>query len=405
MRSVAPLANQWPTRRLGELLVRHNEIIHPGDRKDGEATFVGLEHIEPNTGRRLGSLTIDLGRLTGRKPTFRQGQIVYGYLRPYLNKVWIADFDGCSSVDQFAFDVRQDLADTNYIAAFMRSETFLRRSEVVTTTGQLPRISTDEVAAVPIELPPIIEQRRIAAELTELMAAGDTARGAAEARLAAAEALPAAYLRDIFEGPEVSRWDELTLGDLVRTPIRTGVSKPGRPTSNKRCLALSAVRGRTLLLEASKPVDVSDSDAEGNWLQPGRFYVIRGNGNRELVGRGAFAPDVLPDRMLFPDLLFQVDLGEAVDPAFFWCLWCSASVRREIEGRARTAAGIYKINTSNLNSLPLRLPAIGEQRLIAGDLSRRLQAAESVIARCSEELATIKAFPASLLRAAFNGGS
>ncbi len=56
--------NRWPTRRLGDVLVRHNEVIHPGERT-GEATFVGLEHIEPNSGRRVGSLTIDLGSLTG----------------------------------------------------------------------------------------------------------------------------------------------------------------------------------------------------------------------------------------------------------------------------------------------------------------------------------------------------
>ena len=84
---------------------------------------MGLEHIEPNSGRRIGSLTIDLGSLTGRKPTFRRGQIVYGYLRPYLNKVWVAEFDGYSSVDQFAFDVRP-AGGHEFVAAFMRSETF-----------------------------------------------------------------------------------------------------------------------------------------------------------------------------------------------------------------------------------------------------------------------------------------
>jgi type I restriction enzyme S subunit len=190
----------WPTRRLGDALVRHNEIIHPGDRENGEATFVGLEHIEPNSGRRIGSLTIDLGKLTGRKPTFRRGQIVYGYLRPYLNKVWVAEFDGCSSVDQFAFDVRPDVADTDFIAAFMRSETFLHRSQIVTTTGQLPRISTDEIAAVPITLPPIAEQQRIVADLRKSLAAIYTAQRAAEECVAAAEAVPAACLRDVFRG-------------------------------------------------------------------------------------------------------------------------------------------------------------------------------------------------------------
>ncbi len=196
-----PEASGWERRELGDLLRRHNEIIHPGDRKSGERVFVGLEHIEPDTGRRIGSLTIDLGKLTGRKPTFRCGQIVYGYLRPYLNKVWIAEFDGCSSVDQFAFEVQKELADTAFVTAFMRSETFLRRSEVVTTTGQLPRISIDEIVAVPIELPPTLaEQRRIAADLSQRIAAADHLIDILKSEITAIEALPAALLRDAFHG-------------------------------------------------------------------------------------------------------------------------------------------------------------------------------------------------------------
>ena len=192
-------SSAWPTRRLGDVLVRHNEVIHPGERT-GEATFVGLEHIESNSGRRIGSLTIDLGRLTGRKPTFRRGQIVYGYLRPYLNKVWVAEFDGYSSVDQFAFDVRPELADTDFIAAFMRSETFLRRSSIVTTTGQLPRIGTEQIAAVPIELPPVNVQQRVAADLAEKLAAADSARRAAEEQLELVSAMRASLLRSVFGG-------------------------------------------------------------------------------------------------------------------------------------------------------------------------------------------------------------
>lgn len=253
-------------------------------------------------------------------------------------------------------------------------------------------------------IPPLAEQERIAGRLTEQLGAVERARAAAAQRLAAAEALPAALLREVFDGPQASGWETHVLGDLVRTPLRTGISKPGRPDSDKRCLTLSAVRGRTLLLDASKPAEVSDADAEGAWLRPGCFYVVRGNGNRELVGRGAFAPDPMPRPVLFPDLLFQIDLGEHVDPSFFWCLWTSATVRREIEERARTAAGIYKINTGNLNTLPLRLPDLPTQRRLAADLGEKLAAAEGVIARCREELAAIEALPAALLRDAFGGG-
>ena len=107
--------------------------------------------------------------------------------------------------------------------------------------------------------------------------------------------------------------------------------------------------------------------------------------------------------ILFPDLLFQIDLDERVDPLFFWCLWSSASLRQDIEDRARTAAGIYKINTANLKSLPLRLPALPDQRRIAAALSHRLAEAERLARVIKGERSTIDSLPAALLQQAFNG--
>jgi type I restriction enzyme S subunit len=192
--------SEWTSKRLGDVLVPHKDLIHPGDRESGTAEFVGLEHLEPHTGRRFGSLTLDLSQLTGRKPTFRQGQIVYGYLRPYLNKVWIAEFDGCSSVDQFAFEVRSDVADVRFVAWFMRSSTFLRRSAIVTTTGQLPRIGTEEIAAVEIGLPPLSRQRVIADRIDRWT--GDRQRlwELLQAEADAINRMPAALLREAFTG-------------------------------------------------------------------------------------------------------------------------------------------------------------------------------------------------------------
>lgn len=394
---------RWPVRRLGDVLVRHNEVVHPGERT-GEATFVGLEHIEPNSGRRIGSATIGLGSLTGRKPTFRRGQIVYGYLRPYLNKVWVAEFDGYSSVDQFAFDVRSELAVTEFVAAFMRSDTFLHRASIVTTTGQLPRIGAEEVAAVPIELPPIDEQQRLSNELGERLFSVEHARRASQERLKAVRALSAAYLREVFEGRSAAGWQEVALEELVRTPIRTGLSKSASPDSATRCLTLSAVRGRTLLLDESKPVDVSDDDAERNRLRPGCFYIVRGNGNRELVGRGSFAPDVVPDGIMFPDLLFEVNLSDTVDPMFFWCQWSSPAVRDALAERARTAAGIYKINTAGLRSMQLRLPGLAEQREVAQGLVKRLDEVGALQSSCRDEANLLDALRPALLRTCFAGG-
>jgi len=192
----------WTPASLGQVLRRHHEIIHPGDRTEGAARFVGLEHIEPHTGRRIGEGHIELATMTGRKPTFRIGQIVYGYLRPYLNKVWIAEFDGCSSVDQFAFAVNADLADTMFVAAFMRSELFLERAKGATTPGQLPRISIEEIEAVTIELPrTLAEQRHIASEVAQQLSIAASLHVRCREQLAAVEALPASILRAAFGSP------------------------------------------------------------------------------------------------------------------------------------------------------------------------------------------------------------
>jgi type I restriction enzyme, S subunit len=404
VKHIASTAKRWPVRRLGDLLVRHNEIIHPGDRKNGEATFVGLEHIEPNTGRRTGSLTIDLGKLTGRKPTFHRGQIVYGYLRPYLNKVWIADFDGCSSVDQFAFDVRTDVADTAFLAAFMRSETFLRRSEVVTTTGQLPRISIDEIARVPIELPSIADQRRIAAHLEQALAMADDARRAAEDRVAAAEALPAACFRDVFEGPDSGEWTMRMLGDVVVENGQYGTSQ--RSNSEGRglpVLGMPHIHEGRIRWESVSFADLSADDVRKYRLEKGDILFNRTN-SAELVGKSAVFDEERD--AVFASYLIRYRTRPGIADPNFVCSYINSRLgRMYIERHMARAIGQVNISASTMHSMPVPCPPLSVQQRVGEGLSRQRDAADSLVRRCRDELAAIQAIPGSLLRAAFNGAS
>jgi type I restriction enzyme S subunit len=192
------VARRWPRRRLGDVLETRNDIIHPHNKPTGTATFVGLEHIEPNTGRRIGSIEIDKAVMTGRKAQFFKGDIVYGYLRPYLNKVWIAEFAGLCSVDQYVYQVNRELAVTPFVAWFMRSSTYLERAPIGGSPGQLPRIRMEEVAATEINLPPPAEQQKIAARLDAELTAARSLVETLETRLAEIELLAAALLRSAF---------------------------------------------------------------------------------------------------------------------------------------------------------------------------------------------------------------
>jgi hypothetical protein len=126
--------------------------------------------------------------------------IVYGYLRPYLNKVWLAEFDGLCSVDQYVFKVDATKADTIFVSSFMRSPVYLQRAPTSVMQSQLPRIRTEEVASVELNLPPLRDQRRIAAQLSSQMAAAERLRQMLAEQLDAINKLPAALLRRAFNG-------------------------------------------------------------------------------------------------------------------------------------------------------------------------------------------------------------
>lgn len=202
----SPAAQRWPRRKLGEVIQPRNDIIHPRNKPTGKATFVGLEHIEPSTGRRIGSVEIDKAEMTGRKAQFFKDDIVYGYLRPYLNKVWIAEFDGLCSVDQYVYQVNDDIAVTPFVAWFMRSSAYLERAPIGQTPGQLPRIRMDEVAATEINLPSLYEQHAIAALLDSELTAARSLGESLSTRLAEIKRLPAALLREAFsnENPKTN---------------------------------------------------------------------------------------------------------------------------------------------------------------------------------------------------------
>ncbi len=190
----------WPQRRLGDLMRLRKDVVHPAARPRGRAVFVGLEHIASGTGARVDSVSIEMAELTGRKPRFYEGDIVYGYLRPYLNKVWIAEFDGLCSVDQYVYAVDSQEAVTSFISAFMRSQVYFARAPVRTTPGQLPRIRTEEVASVIINLPPLVEQQRMVGQLEVRTSEAERMTKMADVQVATMSALPAALLRRAFSG-------------------------------------------------------------------------------------------------------------------------------------------------------------------------------------------------------------
>lgn len=175
---------------VGELAQIISDVVHPGDDPTPAAEFIGLEHIESHTGRRIGARPV--GDEQGRKFRFQRGDVIYGYLRPYLNKVWVADRPGLCSVDQYVLRPR-DGVQAGLLGHVLRSASTLQQSIDLTHNLQLPRLRSGlllglEVPVVAVEDQSKAEERLdgLVDQMTALAAARHSQRVALEAVAASA---------------------------------------------------------------------------------------------------------------------------------------------------------------------------------------------------------------------------
>ncbi len=194
------LAASHPSRPIGETFKFRNDLIRPGDGSRGQVRFIGLQHIEPHTGRRIGENLWQAEELAGRKFRFSPGEVVYGYLRPYLNKVWIADCEGLCSVDQYVLKPRTDIVDTDYLAHFMRSRVFVDQAIERTHSLILPRLHSGLLASISIPVPPVSEQRQTVRYLDSFRVRVDALRRLQDSTQAELAALLPAVLDKAFRG-------------------------------------------------------------------------------------------------------------------------------------------------------------------------------------------------------------
>ena len=405
----APAAgNGWPRVRLGEVCVSKTGTRNPVDAPDSSFRYVDITSVD-NVSKRIVAPKELFGRdaPSRARQVIRTGDVLVSTTRPNLNAVALVppELDGEIASTGFCVLRGSEEMDSEFLFSFVRTPEFVSRLTELTKGALYPAVNDKQVFAQFISLPPLAEQRRIAGRLREQMAEVARARAAVQAQLATAQALPAAVLRAHFTTPAALRWPRRKVGELVVSPLRTGLSKSAKADSPWRCLGLSSVRDGNLIMDAAKPVDVTAHEAEANRIRAGAFYVVRGNGNLRLVARGALAPQTVTEPILFPDLLIEMNPDtERILPLYLRWVWDSAEVRTALEDRARTSAGIHKINLRNLAGVEIPLPPLAEQRALAARLTAELSAATALRESLTARLAAIERLPAALLSTAFTPG-
>ena len=123
-----------------------------------ELPYVGLENIESNTGFYVPS--VEEKESFNSALRFEVGDILFPKLRPYLNKVHLAEFKGVCSTE---FHVLKGKNLNNlYLSTFLSSRLVVNQTSCLMTGNTLPRLQPQDVQRLPILLPPPNIQNHIA---------------------------------------------------------------------------------------------------------------------------------------------------------------------------------------------------------------------------------------------------
>ena len=146
--------------KLGEICVQDRITIRSGERND--LKYIGLESIESNTGDFTNGQLSKTPEVPQANSFFFNSQhVLYGKLRPYLNKVALPDFEGKCSTEIIPLLPKADL-ERAYLAYFLRSPDIVRQISERTAGARMPRADMDHLFSLTIPLPPLPEQRRLA---------------------------------------------------------------------------------------------------------------------------------------------------------------------------------------------------------------------------------------------------
>jgi type I restriction enzyme S subunit len=401
-----PLPAGWRWVKLGEVCKQDRQIVEPNTVDANSLTYYGLEHIESETGQIL-KAPIEKVEDAGKSTTFRfnDRHVLYGKLRPYLNKVALPVTTGRCTTEIIPL-ICSNKIDHVFLAWVLRRRETVEFAMRGKTGSRMPRANMDSLLTLQIPLPPLLEQRRIAGALREQMTAVDKARAAALARLAAVKALPAAFLRQVFPQPGQplpDGWRWVRLGEVCG--IKGGKRLPNGTDFVSNCTPFPYIRvvdfkDGTVDTLNLRYLDKATQSAIYRYTIGRDDVYISIAGSIGIVGT---IPDCLDGANLTENAAKLVICDkDDISRDYLGYFLMSSIGQGSISERTNTV-GQPKLALTRIATIPIPLPPLPEQQRIAGVLRKQVVAVGKVRASSEAELNTINTLPSALLRRAFTG--
>ena len=345
---------QWKKVKLGDVCHPSNEKYNP--LSEHEFQFcVEMENINQESGNLNGRS--DISKLLSLKNKFQKGDVLYGKLRPYLKKFWLADYDGVCSTEIWVLK-NADYIDNQFLFYLFQSENINRIANFSSGT-KMPRADWQFMAKQDVDIPfengnpSLPAQRRIAA----ILSSADKVIEQTRQLISKYKSIKQGLMEDLLKPKE--GWKKVKLGECCEDIFS------GKNTTRQDF-------GKYVVYGSTGPIGYSE-DYEYDF---DAVLVARVGANAGLVNKVSGLYDV-SDNTLIIKILKNIDLN------YLYYLLIHLNLNQFIFGSGQplvTAGLLKKIETP----IPYKndKPDLAEQRRIAKTLSgidRKIEAEEKVL--------------------------
>jgi type I restriction enzyme, S subunit len=418
----------WVRTTLGQIAEPSRVRAMPSE--DPEIPYVGLEHVESQTMRLIGhGHAYDVRSSSVR---FAGGDVLYARMRPYLNKVWIAEFDGLCSGEFLVF-AKNQFVNAEFLANMLNSEEFVSFANGQ-VSGERPRVDFEKLARFPILLPPLAEQGRIVAKFKAALAGVEGAATATRRAKGRLKQYRAAVLRAAITGELTHNWRESTptgnskgrvvlqnpsppLGDLPKLPegwswttvqhvgeVRLGRQRSPKDHTGKHMrpyLRVANVFEDRIDTSDVMRMNFTPEEFEAYRLNEGDILLNEGQ-SLELVGRPAMYRNEVPG-CCFQNTLVRFRVTELVDARYALIVFRSYLHNGQFQRIAKITTNLAHLGAERFSELEFPIPPLSEQLEIVRLVERRLSAAERLSVTLDEQLVRARKTRQSLRSQAFRG--
>lgn len=372
------------------------------------ATYFGLEHLA--SGRMLPIAAGKAADVQSHKFAFLKNDVLYGKLRPYLDKAILAPTDGVCTTELLVFRPKPNV-DPRYLTCVVHTRDFIEHAMAGVTGAQHPRTSWNHVSR--FELPKFDREEQ--ASIANLLWGIHDLLLHCQNTLDSTTALKQAAMRELFAhglcanrqketefGFVPDAWEEIPLEQCAT--VQTGAAKGRRfsdtETLDVPYLRVANVQDGHLDLSEMKRIRIRKSEIGRYRLLPGDVVLTEG-GDFDKLGRGFIWRGEL-ELCVHQNHVFAVRPNrECLLPEFFAYLAQSPYGKAYFLKVAHKTTNLACINSTKLKAFPTLIPPKLDEQF---EIVRILDALDRKIALHRQKRAVLEELFQSLLHKLMTGG-